>query len=56
MSNNTHVNDQVGPLVMWCCLDVLIIVKLTAWRAANANEKEGKESEEAVVQEHVWMY
>lgn len=51
MSSKSHV--KVGPLVMWYCLDVLIIVKLIAWRACNANENEGKESEEVVVQEHV---
>lgn len=38
---------------MWYCLDVLIIIKLTA---CNASEKEGKDSEAMVVQEHVWMY
>lgn len=27
MSSNTHINDEVGPLGMWYCFDVLIIVK-----------------------------
>lgn len=41
---------------MWYCLDVLIIIKLTAWRACNASDEEGKDSEVMDVQEHVWMY
>lgn len=45
-----HVNDQVGPL-MWYCLDVLILVKLTVGLVHNANN----DKTEALValQEHV---
>lgn len=42
--NNSH-NDHVGLLVMWYCLDVLIIVKHTTKR----REQSGGYAE------HVWM-